>query len=40
VRISPIPYLDGSHHFNEVALEDVFVPDDMVLGELGSAGSR
>ena len=36
VRISPIPYLDGSHHFNEVALEDVFVPDDMVLGELGS----
>jgi hypothetical protein len=36
VRISPIPFLDGSHHFNEVALEDVFVPDDMVLGELGS----
>jgi alkylation response protein AidB-like acyl-CoA dehydrogenase len=36
VRISPIPYLDGSHHFNEVALEEVFVPDDMVLGELGS----
>ena len=36
VRISPIPYLDGSHHFNEVALEDVFVPDDMVLGEPGS----
>ncbi|MCV2488303.1 acyl-CoA dehydrogenase family protein [Geodermatophilus sp. YIM 151500] len=36
VRVSPIPYLDGSHHFNEVALEDVFVPDEMVLGELGS----
>ncbi|SEL04683.1 Acyl-CoA dehydrogenase [Blastococcus sp. DSM 46786] len=36
VTISPIPYLDGSHHFNEVALEDVFVPDDMVLGEIGS----
>jgi alkylation response protein AidB-like acyl-CoA dehydrogenase len=36
VRISPIPYLDGSHHFNEVVLEDVFVPDDMVLGEIGS----
>ena len=36
VTVSPIPYLDGSHHFNEVALEDVFVPDDMVLGELGS----
>ncbi|MFP5372600.1 MAG: acyl-CoA dehydrogenase family protein, partial [Actinomycetes bacterium] len=26
VKISPIPFLDGSHHFNEVALEDVFVP--------------
>jgi alkylation response protein AidB-like acyl-CoA dehydrogenase len=36
VRISPIPYLDGSHHFNEVALEDVFVPDGMVLGEVGA----
>jgi alkylation response protein AidB-like acyl-CoA dehydrogenase len=36
VTISPIPYLDGSHHFNEVALEDVFVPDDLVLGEIGS----
>jgi alkylation response protein AidB-like acyl-CoA dehydrogenase len=36
VTISPIPYLDGSHHFNEVALEEVFVPDDMVLGEIGS----
>ncbi|MDK3258479.1 acyl-CoA dehydrogenase family protein [Blastococcus capsensis] len=36
VKISPIPYLDGSHHFNEVLLQDVFVPDDMVLGEVGS----
>jgi alkylation response protein AidB-like acyl-CoA dehydrogenase len=36
VRISPIPYLNGAHHFNEVVLEDVFVPDDMVLGEVGS----
>lgn len=36
VTISPIPYLDGSHDFNEVALEGVFVPDEMVLGEIGS----
>lgn len=35
VKISPIPFLDGSHHFNEVVLEDVFVPDDMVLGGVG-----
>jgi alkylation response protein AidB-like acyl-CoA dehydrogenase len=36
VKISPIPFLDGTHHFNEVHLDDVFVPDDMVLGEVGS----
>lgn len=36
VTVSPIRYLDGSHHFNEVVLEDVFVPDDRVLGEIGS----
>jgi alkylation response protein AidB-like acyl-CoA dehydrogenase len=36
VRISPIPFLDGSHHFNEVVFEDVFVPDERVLGEVGS----
>lgn len=36
VTISPIPYLDGSHHFNEVVLDGVHVRDDMVLGEVGS----
>jgi alkylation response protein AidB-like acyl-CoA dehydrogenase len=35
VTVMPIPYLDGSHHFNEVVLQDVFVPDDMLLGEPG-----
>jgi alkylation response protein AidB-like acyl-CoA dehydrogenase len=35
VKINPIPFLDGSHHFNEVVLDEVFVPDDMVLGEVG-----
>jgi alkylation response protein AidB-like acyl-CoA dehydrogenase len=34
ITVNPIPFLDGSHHFNEVVLEEVFVPDDMVLGEL------
>lgn len=33
--ISPIPFLDGSVHFNEVVLSDVFVPDELVLGEVG-----
>jgi alkylation response protein AidB-like acyl-CoA dehydrogenase len=35
VKINPIPFLDGSHHFNEVVLDDALVPDDMVLGEVG-----
>jgi acyl-CoA dehydrogenase len=35
VTIRPIALLTGEHHFNEVVLERVFVPDDMVLGEVG-----
>lgn len=35
VTIRPIRFLDGRHHFNEVFLENVFVPDEMVLGEVG-----
>jgi alkylation response protein AidB-like acyl-CoA dehydrogenase len=35
LEINGIPFLDGSHHFNEVVLRDVFVGDDLVLGELG-----
>jgi len=29
--ISPIPFLDGTHHFNEVTFTDVFVPDENVV---------
>ena len=35
VHIHPIPFLDGGHHFNEVVFEDVFVPDELLLGEEG-----
>ena len=35
VTVRPIALLTGEHHFNEVVLERVFVPDDMVLGEVG-----
>ena len=35
VTINPIVFLDGTHHFNEVVLQDVFVPDDLVLGGVG-----
>ena len=33
--VNPIPFLDGTAHFNEVVLSDVFVPDDLLLGEVG-----
>ncbi|MFD6892969.1 acyl-CoA dehydrogenase family protein [Rhodococcus sp. NPDC060086] len=36
VTIRPILSMSGDHHFNEVLLEDVFVPDDLVLGAIGS----
>ena len=32
----PIPYMDGNAFFCEVTLEEVFVPDELVLGEVGS----
>jgi alkylation response protein AidB-like acyl-CoA dehydrogenase len=36
VRIEPIILMSGAHHFNEVIFEEVFVPDDAVLGEVGN----
>jgi acyl-CoA dehydrogenase len=36
IEIRPIRLLTGAHHFNEVVMTKVFVPDDMVLGEIGS----
>jgi acyl-CoA dehydrogenase len=36
VQIRPIPLLTGAHHFNEVVFDRAFVPDDMVLGEIGA----
>ncbi|MEO7131320.1 MAG: acyl-CoA dehydrogenase family protein, partial [Dermatophilaceae bacterium] len=35
VAIRPIISMGGEHHFNEVHLDGVFVPDDRVLGEIG-----
>lgn len=35
VTIVPIKYLTGEHHFNEVFFDNVFVPDNMVVGTLG-----
>lgn len=35
VTVRPILLMNGFHHFNEVFLDNVFVPDDMVVGEVG-----
>lgn len=35
LTINPIISMSGSHHFNEVVLDAVFVPDTMVLGTVG-----
>jgi alkylation response protein AidB-like acyl-CoA dehydrogenase len=35
LRVNPILTLDGRHHFNETVFDSVFVPDEMVLGEVG-----
>ncbi|MGV0044988.1 acyl-CoA dehydrogenase family protein [Mycobacterium colombiense] len=35
LEIRPIKLLTGAHHFNEVVLSKVFVPDEMVLGNIG-----
>jgi acyl-CoA dehydrogenase len=36
LTVSPIIAMNGEHDFNEVLLEDVFVPDDMLIGEEGN----
>jgi alkylation response protein AidB-like acyl-CoA dehydrogenase len=40
VSVRPIAYLDGSEFFNEVVLDDVFVADDLVIGELGAGWAQ
>jgi acyl-CoA dehydrogenase len=35
VTVRPIRFMNGEHHFNEVFLDNVFVPDDRVVGEIG-----
>jgi alkylation response protein AidB-like acyl-CoA dehydrogenase len=35
VQARPIRLMDGEEHFSEILFEDVFVPDEAVLGEVG-----
>jgi 3-oxocholest-4-en-26-oyl-CoA dehydrogenase alpha subunit len=36
IAVRPIAYLDGSEFFNEVVLDQVFVPDELVIGDVGA----
>ncbi|MEH7246215.1 acyl-CoA dehydrogenase family protein [Neobacillus niacini] len=40
ITIRPIHLMSGEHHFNEVFLEDVFVGDEMVVGEIGNGWNQ
>lgn len=40
VEIRPIRLLSGHHHFNEVVMTDVFVPDYMMLGVEGNGWAQ
>jgi len=40
LTVSAIPFLSGHRDFNEVVLEDVFVPDELVLGEVGAGWAQ
>ena len=40
VSISPIEFIDRTNHFNEVVMNDVFVPDEMVLGQIGAGWAQ
>jgi len=36
LTITPIRFIDGTSDFAEVVLDEVFVPDDLVLGDVGA----
>ncbi len=40
VTIRPILSMGGDHHFNEVHLDGVLIPDDRVLGEVGQGWAQ
>lgn len=40
VDVRPIVSMHGEHHFNEIFLDEVFVADDMVVGEVGEGWTQ
>lgn len=40
LTVTPIPFIDGTEDFCELSFVDVFVPDEMRLGEIGAGWSQ
>lgn len=40
IKIVPIKFLTGEHHYNEVFFENVFIPDNMLVGEVGNGWNQ
>ena len=40
VTVVPIPFLTGEHHYNEVFFDNVFVPDNRVVGQIGNGWAQ
>ncbi|ORB72758.1 acyl-CoA dehydrogenase family protein [Mycobacterium scrofulaceum] len=40
VQVRPIISMNGAHHFNEVILDQTFVPDAMVFGDIGAGWAQ
>jgi alkylation response protein AidB-like acyl-CoA dehydrogenase len=40
VTVRPITLLTGEAHFNEVTLDEVFIPDELVVGEIGNGWAQ
>ena len=40
IEARPIPDLTGEAHFNEILFEDVFVPEDMIIGAEGDGWTQ
>jgi acyl-CoA dehydrogenase len=40
ITVRPVTLMTGAHHFNEVVLDSVFVPDECLLGEAGNGWAQ
>ena len=40
MQATPIPFIDGTADFCEVVFDQVFVPDELVLGEIGQGWAQ